>query len=78
MERKVLRSTAGGSAQDQHAGFVKKEAEGLKDGQLPVSSPALLNHAAKLHIGSKVFSIEVNQVIFSPLTQLIVQLAMIT
>jgi len=64
MERKLIRSVAGGSVQEQHTDFVKKDMEGLEDGQFPVSVLAPLNQAAKLHIGDKVVTIHVGQVLF--------------
>ena len=38
--------------------------EGLEEGQFPVSVLAPLNHAAKIHIGNKVVTIDVGQAIF--------------
>ena len=62
--RKLLRSVAGGGAQEQHTDFVNKDMEGLEEGRFPVSILAPLNHASKLHIGDKVVTICVGQVLF--------------
>ena len=64
MERKMIRSVAGSGVQEQHADFVKKGMEGLEDGQSPVSVLAPLNQTAKLHIGDKVITIFIAQVLF--------------
>ena len=64
IELKVLRSIVGDSVQDRHADFDKNEMETLEDGQFQVSALAPLSYAAKLHIRTKVVSIEVGQVIY--------------
>ena len=78
MERKLIRSVAGGGVQEQHTDFVKKDMEGLEDGQFPVSVLAPLNQAAKLHIGDKATTIFIRQVLFSLLTLFMAEPAIIT
>ena len=78
MDRKVLKSIVGDSAQEHHTDFVMKEMEGLEKGKFSFSVLAPLNHAVKLHIGDKVVAIDVGQAIFSSLALFMVELAMIT